>query len=72
MSSPTPEDESRDELKDEFKDELQDKSKQPSADPAPNVADALDTKGPLDGSVPEEVDEYAAERGGYGVSLETG
>ena len=63
MSNPTPEDETQDEVT------------QPSTTDAaqhPEAAEAVDTKGPVEGSVPEEVDEYATQRGGYGVSLETG
>ena len=62
MSTPTPDDVRQDEVV------------QPSTSAAhpPEVNEAVDTKGPVEGSVPEEVDEYAAQRGGYGVSLETG
>jgi len=63
VSTPTPDDETQDEVA------------QPSTTAAqhPEVTEAVDTQGrPVEGSVPEEVDEYATQRGGYGVSLETG
>ena len=62
VSNPTPDD------------ETQDGATQPATTAAqhPEAAEAVDTKGPVEGSVPEEIDEYATQRGGYGVSVETG